>query len=323
MAKLTNPENNFITQSLQDRLEDMETNLAPQPATFQTFFSNYHNKKNLKYAYQMMGIGMAAQRQAQANYEEAYRQIERRIEDLAEQRPYLRKAILGRQSEVKKGAEMALKRSFDNQSAYANSMAQRNMGAAVLSSLAKSKEQQKQQTAASTAFEMAKEKVARRQLYNQVVNRNNRLMQSSLANLQQMASAHGGIGLSGLQTGLGGMIGAGAGVAGLGQAQGAWSLSQQEHRLNMQLGLGQTLTNVQGGQLNMQANLQAARRVDRAQKEVERDTQIGSLIGAGGATLGWLGANTGIGKRFTDWAQGGVSKAMGRLFGDVNEKGTA
>ena len=319
-----NPEQNVVTQSLSDRLEDLQANLTPGPATFSSFFTNYHNRKNLSYAYSQLSLAQAAQKRAQQNYEQSYKQIEKRLEDLAESRPYLRKAIMGRQSEVKKGAEMAMKRSFRNQEALAASTAQRNLGGMVLSSLAKSKEQQKQQVAASTAFQMAQEKVNRRQLYNRVVNRQNQIMQQSLLSLQQMAQAQGGIGLSGLQTGLGGMLGAGAGIAGMGSAQGAWSLSQQQLRQGLQIGMMQDLTGWRAGHVGIQAQLADARRIDQAEKDAEKDTRWGAVIGAAGAGMSWLGANTGVGQRFTEWAQGGVSSAMNRIFGEVkDEKGTA
>lgn len=318
-----NPEKNYVTEGLADRLEDLQENLTPGPTTFATFFTNVHNRKNMDLAYSRLRLAQATQRAAQQNYEASYREIEKRIEDIAESRPYLKKAILGQQSQVKKGAEMAMQRSFRNQEALANSTAQRRFGSAVMSSLAKSKEQQKQQVAASTAFEMAREKVNRRQLYNQVINRQNDIMRQSLLGLQQMAQAQGGIGLSGLQTGVGGMLGAGAGIAGLGAAQGAWSLSQQQLRQGLQIGTMGQLTDWRQGHVGMQAEMGAARRIDQAHKDAERDTQWGAVIGAGGSALSWLGANTGVGKRFTEWAQGGVSKAMNKIFGEVNEKGTA
>lgn len=323
MARL-NPEDNYITQSLSDRLEAMQANLNPGPPTFANYFTNYHNQKTLKRSYQMLQIGLAAQETAQQQYQMVYDKIERKMEDMMLRRPYLKKEILGQQSAVKKSAEMTLRRGFRNQAAYANSIAQRGMGAAVTSTLAKTKEQQKQKVAASTAQEMAREKLARRQLYNQVINKENQMIQGALSNLQQLASAQGGIGLSGLQTGVGGMLGAGAGIAGLGQRQGDWSLHQQEHRTNMQGALLGRLAEFGAGQTTMRGDLGAARIIDRAERDKERDTLVGGFMGAAGGVLGFLSANTGVGQKVTEWAGSKVSGALGAIFGEpTSEKGTA
>lgn len=319
-----NPESNYITQSLTDRLEDLQKNLSPGPRKFRNYFTQAYHKKNLQNSYSILSIGLAAQRQAQAEYEEGYNKLRRYIEDMADSRPYIRKAIMNRESDVKRGAEMALQKSFRNQEAFVNATAQRNLGGAVMSSLAKSHEQQKQRVASSTAMEMAKEKVARRQMYNQVISNQNRVMQAGLGQLQQMASAQGGIGLSGLQTGLGGMLGASAGIMGLGQAQGNWSLTQQGQQLDVGVNLAAQLTEWRGDDINMQSHLRAARREDEAMQEAERAKRIGAVLGMVGGGASWLSANTGIGKKFTDWAQSGTKKVLGKIFGEVeDEAGTS
>lgn len=313
MAKL-NPEDNYITQSLSDRLEKLQKNLDPGNPTFMNFFSDSYNKKNLKYAQNIMELGRAAQEKSIEVYQEAYDKLEKKMEDMIESRPYLRKEILGAVSEVKKGAEMALNRSFKNQEAYANSVSQRNMGAAVTSTLAKTKEQQKQKVAASTAMEMAREKMARRQMYNQVVNRQNTVMQSALGQLRQLSQSQMGIGLSGLQTGMGGMLGAGSAIHGLGQAQGSWSLLQQEQRFGLDKSALDSMTKFGAGQIDMKAQLEAARREDKFAREQQRDSVMGAIFGGIGAVGGSI-IGGGFGTKKGAAAGAKASEAINAIFG--------
>ena len=304
------------TRTLQDNLEDMERNLRPPEPTYENFFTLALQRKAYSSAQAMALAGMAVQQISQQQLHDTYSNIRQKIEDMVQQRPAIRKELLGQVSQVTKEAEMAFDRGMRNREAFAKASARGGDAAAAMSMLARTKEMQKQELNSSLAAERIKERTARQQLYRSVIQRQNQSIQNALSGVQQIAQSQGGMALSGLNTALGGMLAAGADVTGAGIARGQNELAAQEQGLGLQTSTLDMLASWNQRQTAMLGRLDAEKWKAQAQRESERLNTFGNMFNMASGLGGFFVQNTGIGNKLGNWFKSKLrgSDFMNKLF---------
>lgn len=300
-----------LSTNLEHTLEDLQENLAPPEPTYENYFTQELQQKAYDEAQSLAGLGLAAQKRASEEFRDLMRQTMRKIEDMMTSRPAIRKEIMGQASQVTKEAEFAFQRGQRNLQAYSAASAARGTVGETMSILAKSKDQQKQQLEGSMARERIKERMARQQLYRATIARQNETIQSALSGIQSMANQQGGVGMAGLNAALGGMLGAGAGVTGLGLARGSNELAIQRERLGLDTSLLTNLTDWKTGKVGMRAGVDALNMVDQATREGEKWNEAFGWGDQAGQLGAFAVSNTGWGRKLKRWA---TSKAKGNKF---------
>lgn len=303
--------------SLERNLEDLQENLKPPASTFANFFTEGKLQEAYNRSAGLAALGLATQRTAQRQFRETYKRLMNRIEDMMDERPYIRKQIMEKSSEVTKSAELSFQRGQRNLQGLTASMANRTFVGERMGLLAKSKEQQKQKLASSVARERIREDMARKQLWRAVIQRQNESISAALSGVQSMAQQQGTAGMAGLNAAMGGMLSAGAGITGMGLARGSNLLSEQATGLNLETNVLGTLTDWETGDIGMQAGLDAIKIGEDAAKANEGLQWLGAITGGVASGLGLastFGGKTRELKGGWEAARKG-SKALGSIFG--------